>query len=95
MGPRVRLSPLRCAARGRPVAPHHTAAQRDGPLLRVRVLFVVEQQSEATTRDQIVTVLAGELVGEPSVSSGWRLLHHHVGKVRPEEVEHASRLAEP
>lgn len=77
-----------------PTAPHHTAAHREGPLLRVRILFAVEQQSEAVTRDQIVTALAGKLLNEPSEGSGWRLLGHHVGKIRSDEAKHASRLAE-
>lgn len=78
-----------------PTAPHYTAVYRDGALLNVRVLFAIEEQAQATTRDQIVTTLADERVSTPSdISSGWRLIRHRPGKIRPDEVEHAARLVQ-
>ncbi len=63
-----------------PPAAHHTAAERDGETLRLRVLFACEPADEAEVRRRITAALArwpGS--GGPS-------------PVRPDEADHAARL---
>jgi len=77
-----------------PVAPHHTAAARQGDELHVRVLFAVPAGQERVVRDRVVAALSsGSLARPDGPTSRWRLLRHSVGELRPEEQEHAARLA--
>jgi hypothetical protein len=64
-----------------PLAPHHTAAQRQGPQVRLRILFATEPEREAEVRARI-----GQALG------AWEVQSCAVGEVRPEERAHAGRL---
>ena len=88
-----------------PLAPHHTAAQRAGAQVRLRTLFAVEPAREAEVRARIDAALAaGTLAdadGDPADAeadanrrpSRWRLCSSGAAAVRPDETEHARRLA--
>lgn len=77
-----------------PVAPHHTATHREAGELGVRVLFAVAADRERSVRDRVVAALSGgHLVGPDGATSRWRLVRHGAGTVRPDEREHAARLA--
>jgi len=77
-----------------PVAPHHTATQRDGDEVGVRVLFAVESEQEGSVRARVVDALSsGHLVG-PEGATRWRLVRHAGSEVRVDEQEHAARLAQ-
>ena len=77
-----------------PLAPHHTAAERDGEVVRLRVLFAAAPGDEAEVRGRIDDALsAGELVTPEGAVARWRLVSSEVGAVRPDEAEHARRLA--
>lgn len=65
-----------------PLAPHHTAAHRDGPEVRLRILFATEPEREAEVRSRIGRALAP-----------WDVRSCATGSVRPEERAHAGRLA--
>ena len=67
-----------------PLAPHHTAAQRAGAQLRLRVLFAAEPDDEARVRALIDGALAD--------GDGWRLAITAPSEVRPVERAHAERL---
>jgi hypothetical protein len=76
-----------------PLAPHHTRADRVGGEVRLRILFVTEPESEGTVRQRIDTALSsGELSG-PDGLTRWRLRISGSDVVRPEETDHAQRLA--
>ena len=64
-----------------PRAPHHTAAQRDGEDVRLRILFANEPECAAEVRQRI-----GRALTACDVRSG------APGSVRPEEQAHAGRL---
>ena len=77
-----------------PLAPHHTAAERVGEEVRLRTLFAVEPAREAEVRDLIRDALAaGSLVGGDGLKSRWRLRSSAPAVVRPDQTEHAARLA--
>ena len=77
-----------------PLAPHHTAAERAGDEVRVRTLFAVESAREAEVRDLLRGALAaGSLVGGDGRKSRWSLRSSAAAAVRPDETEHARRLA--
>ncbi|MDQ1513626.1 MAG: hypothetical protein QOC59_1468 [Microbacteriaceae bacterium] len=67
-----------------PLAPHWTGAQRDGELLRLRILFATEPEREAEVRRRIDAALASDARWTP-VSSG-------PGELRAAEADHAARL---
>jgi hypothetical protein len=67
-----------------PLAPHHTAAARDGDRVRLRVLFATAPERETEVRRKIEASLA-----DPR----WQLISAAPGTVAPGEAEHAARLA--
>jgi hypothetical protein len=77
-----------------PLAPHHTAAERDDELVRLRVLFATDPETEPEVRRRIDDALArGQLVTREGAVARWRLVRTRAAVVRPEEAEHARRLA--
>jgi len=64
-----------------PLAPHHTAAQRRGAQVHLRILFATEPEREAEVRTRIGRALAA-----------WEVRSSAVGAVRQEEQAHAGRL---
>jgi hypothetical protein len=64
-----------------PLAPHHTAAQRRGAQVHLRVLFATEPDREAEVRTRIGRALAA-----------WDVRSCVAGDVRPDERAHAGRL---
>jgi hypothetical protein len=78
-----------------PLAPHHTAAERAGDEVRLRTLFVVEPAREAEVRRRIGAALgAGSLVGPHGREARWDLRSSRAASVRPDETDHARRLAD-
>jgi hypothetical protein len=76
-----------------PLAPHHTAAERSGDQVRLRVLFAAEPVAEAEVRNRIEEALSrGHLDGPDGVTTRWRLHGAWPGPVREDEAEHAERL---
>jgi hypothetical protein len=76
-----------------PLAPHHTAAERDGDVVRLRVLFATDPPREAEVRRRITEALAAaELVTPSGDVVRWRVLSDGPGEVRPGETEHGRRL---
>jgi hypothetical protein len=77
-----------------PLAPHHTRAERAGDEVRLRVLFAAEPDDELRVRSTIDDVLARGTGATPEGRTVcWRLLDARATEVRPEEQEHAARLA--
>ena len=64
-----------------PLAPHHTAAQREGEDVRLRILFATEPEREAEVRERIGRAL-----------TAWEVHSCATGSLRPEEEAHAGRL---
>lgn len=64
-----------------PLAPHHTAAQRRGAQVHLRILFATEPEREAEVRTRIGRALAP-----------WEVRSSAAGAVRQEEQAHAGRL---
>ncbi len=64
-----------------PLAPHHTAAQRRGAQVHLRILFAPEPEREAEVRTRIGRALAA-----------WEVRTSAAGAVRQEEQAHAGRL---
>lgn len=76
-----------------PLAPHHTAAEREHEDVRLRILFAVERAREDEVRALIGAALAaGRLVGRDGRVSRWSLRSSAPGTVRPDEADHAQRL---
>jgi hypothetical protein len=75
-----------------PLAAHHTAADRVGDELRLRVLFAAEAAYEAQVRDRIDTALTGVHRGPDGVATRWRLLGSGPGTIAAGEAAHAQRL---
>src|SRR6201988_946535 len=72
-----------------PLAPHHTAAERDGDFVRLRVLFAAEPADEPDVGRLIAGALAaGHLVTPGGDASRWRVVSEGPSQVRPDEVEH-------
>ncbi len=65
-----------------PLAPHHTGARRDGPNVRLRILFATEPDREAEVRERIGRAL-----------TEWDVRSCATGSVRPDEHAHVGRLA--
>jgi hypothetical protein len=64
-----------------PLAPHHTAAQRRGDLVQLRILFATEPDQEGEVRERIGRALAP-----------WDVRSCVAGDVQPDERAHAGRL---
>ena len=79
-----------------PLAPHHTSAARDGDAVRLRVLFAADPGDEPEVRRRIADALAA---GAATTSNGdlarWNVTSEAPSEVRPEERDHANRLALP
>ena len=77
-----------------PVASHHTDAQRSGDEVTLRVLFATEPEDEGWVRRVIDDVLARGWGEDPDgVRTSWRLVRSDASPVRPDEEDHAGRLA--
>ncbi|MGY1671508.1 hypothetical protein [Geodermatophilus sp. SYSU D00710] len=77
-----------------PLAPHHTRADRAGDEVRLRVLFAAGPDDEARVRAAIDDALAAGTGATPEGGAvAWRLVRSWASEVRPEEQEHAGRLA--
>ena len=68
-----------------PVAAHHTAAERDGELVRLRVLFATEPDREAEVRGRI----------ERALRTAWPVRRAWTGEVTGPDIEHGRRIAQP
>lgn len=78
-----------------PMAPHHTAAQRDGDVVRLRILFAAAPADESEVRRRIDDALASSGLQTPGGAvARWRLVSTEVGEVRPDEEDHGRRLVE-
>jgi hypothetical protein len=77
-----------------PLAPHHTAAERDGRAVRLRVLFAADPDDEPVVRRRIEAALASSELETPTGAlARWRLVSTHGATVRPDEADHGERLA--
>ena len=78
------------------LAPHHTSAERDGDVVRLRVLFAVESTDEPEVRRRIAEALAaGHVVTPGGGEARWLVTSEGPDDVRPEESDHGHRLALP
>jgi hypothetical protein len=78
-----------------PLAPHHTDARREGEEVRLRILFATEPEREGEVRELIAGALAaGRLAVADAEPADWRLVGAGPSAVRPDEREHARRLAD-
>jgi hypothetical protein len=76
-----------------PVAPHHTAAERDGDAVRLRILFATEPARAAEVRSGIEDALrAGAFDGPDGGTTTWQLREAAPGTISPAELDHAERL---
>jgi len=66
-----------------PLAPHHTAATREGDTVRLRVLFVTEPHHVDEVRKRIDDALA---------AGDWRLIESGCARVEASDRDHARRL---
>jgi hypothetical protein len=66
-----------------PFAPHFTDARRVGEELHLRVLFSVVPERETEVRERIVSALRAQ----------WEVRSAGATPLRPDEVDHAQRLA--
>ena len=77
-----------------PLAPHHTSAERDGDVVRLRVLFAAEPADEPEVRRRIADALAaGQVLTPGGDLARWRVASEGSSEVRPEESDHGQRLA--
>jgi hypothetical protein len=77
-----------------PLAPHNTAADRDGDMVQLRVLFAAEPGDEPEVRRRIAEALAAGQVTTPGGDiARWRIVSEGPGEVRPDESDHGRRLA--
>jgi len=84
-----------------PLAAHHTAADRRGDRLVLRILFATEPDREEQVRERIVGALrAGGMPADPAgaappdgAASRWSLERTGPGVVAEAEGAHAARLA--
>lgn len=77
-----------------PLAPHHTAAEGDGDVVRLRILFAAEPADEPEVRRRIADALAtGYVVTPAGDAARWRPVSDAPGQVLPGEAEHGRRLA--
>jgi hypothetical protein len=73
------------------LAPHHTDAVREGPVVHLRVLFACEPDRETEVRRRIDAALVGGQEGMP-VAVTWSLLGSGPDQVLERERAHAARL---
>lgn len=77
-----------------PLAPHHTGVERSGADVPLRVLSVAEPEDEAAVRARVEETLARGHAEDPAGRrTGWRLVSSGSSAVRPDELDHARRLA--
>ncbi|MGH3676625.1 MAG: hypothetical protein ACRDU5_12985 [Mycobacterium sp.] len=78
-----------------PLAPHHTDARPVGDgTLRLRVLLAADPRDEARVRSLIGQALAsGRLTGPDGRVTTWTVRASAPGTIRPDEADHAARLA--
>ena len=77
-----------------PLAPHHTGAERDGDVVRLRILFAAEPGDEPEVRRRIAGALAAGQAATPAGDvARWSVSSEGPGEVRPEESDHGRRLA--
>ncbi|RAY10877.1 hypothetical protein DPM19_33495 [Actinomadura craniellae] len=78
-----------------PLAAHHTAAERSGDEVRLRILFAAEPADETEVRDRIEAALSrGRLDGPDGATTRWRFRGAAPGPVGEDEGRHAERLAQ-
>jgi hypothetical protein len=76
-----------------PLAPHHSAADRVGDQVRVRILFAVEPELEDTVRQGIDQALTGgQLAGPDGQTTRWQLLGSQRSVIQNNETDQAHRL---
>ncbi|MGW3816353.1 hypothetical protein [Streptomyces sp. NPDC005046] len=76
-----------------PLAPHHTAAERSGDEVRLRVLFAAEPAVEAEVRSRIEAALSKAGLDRPDGAiTRWQLLGTRPGLVQEDEAGRAGRL---
>jgi hypothetical protein len=78
-----------------PLVPHHTdAAPGDDDTLRLRVLFAAEPKDEGRVRGLIQQALwSGRQAGPDGRVTRWIVESSGASSVRPDEADHAARLA--
>ncbi|MCX5008707.1 hypothetical protein OHB05_39970 [Streptomyces sp. NBC_00638] len=78
-----------------PLAPHHTAAERCGDEVRLRVLFATEPAVEAEIRSRIEAALSRAGLDHPDGAiTRWQFLSARPGLVREDEAGCAGRLVQ-
>ena len=76
-----------------PLAPHHTAAERDGETVRLRVLFAAEPGDEREVRTRIdAALISGQQEGPDGAANHWRLVSSGTAEIAAGEFAHAERL---
>ena len=77
-----------------PLAPHHTSAERDGDVVRLRILYATEPERVDEVRAGIDRALrTGTFDGPDGVTTTWRLRQSTPAAVTAAERDHAERLA--
>jgi hypothetical protein len=77
-----------------PVAPHHTAAERDGDAVRLRVLFATEPERAEDVHSTIDAALrSGTFDGPDGGTTTWQVRESASAPVRTAERDHAERLS--
>jgi hypothetical protein len=77
-----------------PVAPHHTAAERDGDAVRLRILFATEPERADDVRSSIDAALrSGTFDGPDGGTTTWQLRESAPAPVSAAERDHAERLS--
>jgi hypothetical protein len=78
-----------------PLAPHHTdASPADDDTVRLRVLFAADPEDEDRVRELITqALLSGRLTGPDGRVTRWMVKSSGPASVRPDEADHAARLA--
>ena len=75
-----------------PLAPHHTAASRNGEVLRLRMLFATEPERDVEVRQRIEQALrTGWLTGPVGVVSESRFAGARPGEIGAADAEPARR----
>jgi hypothetical protein len=76
-----------------PLAAHHTWAERDGGVIRLRILFAADPADEAEVRLCIHRALRpGRFAGPGGVVTEWRLVSSEPADIAADEQDHAERL---
>ncbi len=78
-----------------PLAPHHTSADRNGEVVRIRVLFATDRELADDVRQRIDdALLGGSQRGPDGVVARWTVLASGSSEVSAEEHDHAERLTQ-